>query len=138
MAKNENISGLDYHQLAKRAFDAEHDAQRVIMAADSETSIEISHLDNDSVYTMSKQESSNQSLSIVDKRRVCVYANNLSEAPIAIQVRVQPTAESSELFVVYSMNCPVGKSVSDVIEVCGNQVVVDAVPNLDVIVVGQS
>lgn len=50
MAKNkEQTSRMDAHQIQKRMFSQEHDAMRVILAENVETSFSLNHKDGDSI-----------------------------------------------------------------------------------------
>lgn len=76
MAHNQKITALDVAQVVKRTYDCDHDAIRVLPAANSETFIEISADDGDSVLSLPLTQKVAQADGEVDAtkmRRICKY-----------------------------------------------------------------
>lgn len=75
--KNKDLTRLDMSQLWKRMFQTEHDALRVINAADVETSFSLSHKDGDSI--VAKCESivipANEKVNCSHVKRVMAYGS---------------------------------------------------------------
>lgn len=85
MACNPKISELDPPQIARRTFDGEHDATRVVFAHDHETAIEVRAEDGDSVLAlpMSLVITDDQIIDASAIKNVCLYTDGAATVQIS-------------------------------------------------------
>ena len=138
MAKNVNVSNLDSSQIAKLVVDSEHDAVRVIQAAHTETQIEISAEDNDSVQAVCRQRISEGELQCADLRRFTLFIDCASAEPQELLLEASPLSEGDVWFLMARRPLkPQERSISNVIELCASRIRASA-PQTKIIIVGQS
>jgi hypothetical protein len=137
MTCNVNITQLDATQAFKRAFDCEHDSIRVIPATNSETEIEISAEDGDSVEAVARSRTGVE-MACGDLRAVCLYASAPEPRQQSeVKLLVSPDESGNDWYEIYRMTFPTTVC-SAVIDICAKRLKIEADAQVTVKVVGRS
>lgn len=120
MALNPKISELDPPQIARRTFDGDNDATRVVFAYDHETAIEVRAEDGDSVLSVpvSLTISDNAAHDATRIKNVCLYSDG------AATLQISPSDSGNVWMTILSLTAAVPGTMekSAILPICARRI----------------